>query len=88
MADVFISYKREDIARVEPLVALLLDLDVSVWFDAGIEVGVEWEQRIQEEIDATWRARAPQNGRRTFEGALRPLTPWPPIGASAAPPKR
>ncbi len=53
MADVFISYKREDIARVEPIVALLLDLDVSVWFDAGIEVGVDWERRIQEEIDAS-----------------------------------
>ena len=41
MSDVFISYKREDKARVEALYTLLLDLDVPVWFDAGIEVGVE-----------------------------------------------
>jgi hypothetical protein len=52
MSDVFISYKREDKARVETLNALLLDLDVDVWFDAGIEVGAEWESRIHQEIDA------------------------------------
>lgn len=51
MSDVFISYKREDIARMEPLHALLLDLDVPVWFDAGIEVGVAWERRIEDQID-------------------------------------
>lgn len=55
MADVFISYKREDIAAMEPLHALLADLDVSVWFDAGIEVGAAWEKRIEAEID---KARA------------------------------
>jgi hypothetical protein len=52
VSDVFISYKREDKARVETLYALLLDLDVPVWFDAGIEVGAEWEQRIEEQIAA------------------------------------
>ena len=51
MSDVFISYKREDIARMEPLHALLLDLDVPVWFDAGLEVGAAWEKRIEEQID-------------------------------------
>lgn len=51
MSDVFISYKREDRARVETLYALLLDLDVSAWFDGGLEVGVEWERRIFEQID-------------------------------------
>src|SRR5262249_48150810 len=30
---------------------VLLDLDVSVWFDAGIEVGADWERRIYEQID-------------------------------------
>jgi hypothetical protein len=50
MSDVFISYKREDKARVEALYTLLLDLDVPVWFDAGIEVGMEWEARILEQI--------------------------------------
>ncbi len=52
MGDVFISYKREDKARVETLYALLLDLDVNVWFDASIDVGAEWERRILEQIDA------------------------------------
>ena len=51
MSDVFISYKREDKARVEALYTLLLDLDVRVWFDAGIEVGMEWERRILEQIE-------------------------------------
>ena len=51
MSDVFISYKREDKARVETLYSLLLDLDVPVWFDTGIEVGQEWERRILEQID-------------------------------------
>ena len=52
MSDVFISYKREDMARVETLYALLLDLGLSVWFDAGIEVGAEWERRIHEQIES------------------------------------
>lgn len=51
MSDVFISYKREDKARVEALYTLLLDLDVPVWFDAGIEVGMDWEARILEQIE-------------------------------------
>jgi hypothetical protein len=52
MADVFISYKREDRARVEALTELLIDLELSVWFDAGIEVGAAWEARIMEEAEA------------------------------------
>ncbi|MBL8536942.1 MAG: toll/interleukin-1 receptor domain-containing protein [Hyphomonadaceae bacterium] len=52
MADVFISYKREDRARVETLTGLLIDLELSVWFDAGIEVGAAWEARIMEEAEA------------------------------------
>lgn len=51
MADVFISYKREDRPRVEALLELLIDLEVTVWFDAGIEIGAAWEQRILEEAE-------------------------------------
>jgi len=51
VSDVFISYKREDIAKMEPLNALLLDLDVPVWFDSGIEVGAAWERRIEAQLD-------------------------------------
>lgn len=52
MADVFISYKREDRARVEILISLLHDLDVDVWFDDGIAVREDWAQRIQTELEA------------------------------------
>ncbi|WP_395645165.1 toll/interleukin-1 receptor domain-containing protein [Terricaulis sp.] len=52
MADVFISYKREDRARVEVLISLLHDLDVDVWFDDGIAVREDWAQRIQTELEA------------------------------------
>lgn len=52
VSEVFISYKREDRAQVEPLHALLLDLDVPCWFDAGLEVGVAWERRIFEKLEA------------------------------------
>lgn len=51
MADVFISYKREDRPRVEALLELLIDLELTAWFDAGIEVGAAWESRIMEEAD-------------------------------------
>jgi hypothetical protein len=52
VSDVFISYKREDRARVETLHALLVDLDVAAWFDSAIEVGADWDHRIHEQIDA------------------------------------
>jgi hypothetical protein len=52
MADVFISYKREDRPQVEALAALLVDLELSVWFDAGIEVGDAWEATIETEANA------------------------------------
>lgn len=53
MSDVFLSYKREDRARVDTLNALLVDLDLDVWYDAGLEVGVEWERRILDEAEHT-----------------------------------
>ncbi|MDB5480650.1 MAG: hypothetical protein JWO83_1703 [Caulobacteraceae bacterium] len=37
MADVFISCKREDRARVKPLVDVLAAEGVSVWWDVGLE---------------------------------------------------
>lgn len=49
---VFIAYKREDRERVELLSEALIDCDLQVWFDAGIEVGAEWEQRIISELRA------------------------------------
>lgn len=52
MSDVFISYKREDRPRVEVLNALLCDLDLEPWFDAGIEVGAAWEETVLREAEA------------------------------------
>lgn len=51
MADVFISYKREDRRTVEQLSQALSDLGLSVWFDYSIEVGENWSRRIQQELD-------------------------------------
>jgi TIR domain len=52
MADVFISYKREDSRRVEAMSQALIDLGLSVWFDYSIDVGEDWARRITLELDA------------------------------------
>ena len=52
MSDVFVSYKREDRARVKPLVDALAAEGLSVWWDVGIEGGSAWRQSIQEALDA------------------------------------
>ena len=39
MADVFISYKREDRPLVEEIAARLRRLKLTVWFDAGLAGG-------------------------------------------------
>jgi len=51
MADVFISYKREDRDRVQPLVDALTAEGLSVWWDVGIEGGAAWRQSIQAALD-------------------------------------
>lgn len=45
--DVFISYKREDYARVDLLAALLRDLKLNVWHDASLAAGEHWPDRIE-----------------------------------------
>lgn len=47
MTDVFISYKREDHARVDRLAALLGELDLNVWHDAALGAGADWRQQIE-----------------------------------------
>ncbi|MEZ5961211.1 MAG: toll/interleukin-1 receptor domain-containing protein [Hyphomonadaceae bacterium] len=49
MADVFISYKREDRERASNL-ARELGADFSVFFDADIPVGDSWDQFIEREL--------------------------------------
>lgn len=52
MAEVFVSYKREDRRQIEQLSQALIDLGLTVWFDYSIEVGEDWARRIQAELDA------------------------------------
>src|SRR5262245_5905673 len=52
MTDVFISYKREDEARVAPIVEGLRSAGLSVWWDREISGGASWRQSISEQLDA------------------------------------
>jgi TolB-like protein len=50
LADVFISYKHEDRARVQPLVDALQSKGLEVWWDVGIGGGARWRQTIAENL--------------------------------------
>ena len=52
MADVFISYKAEDRARVRPLVDALTADGLAVWWDAHIGAGDEWREAIADNLAA------------------------------------
>lgn len=52
MADVFVSYKREDQARVTPLVDGLTGAGLSVWWDTAIPGGEAWRRTIIEQLEA------------------------------------
>src|SRR5689334_17393926 len=52
MADVFISYKHEDRPRIEPLVRLLEDEGLDVWWDPDLIAGDRFGDIIAEEIEA------------------------------------
>ena len=47
MADVFVSYKREDAARVRKLVAALREQGLDVWWDEDIPPSAPWEATIE-----------------------------------------
>lgn len=51
-ADVFLSYKAEDRARLRPLVTALEEDGLTVWWDAKIGGGSRWRQDIQEHLDS------------------------------------
>jgi serine/threonine-protein kinase len=51
-ADIFVSYKAEDRARIKPLVDALEADGFSVWWDAHIGGGSNWRRDIQEHLDA------------------------------------
>ena len=50
MADIFISYKKEDAGRVVRIVEGLRAEGFSVWWDHGITPGAQWDQTIQNEL--------------------------------------
>ncbi len=52
MADIFISYKKEDAGRVVRIVEGLRTEGFSVWWDHGIAPGSQWDQTIQTELNA------------------------------------
>ena len=49
MADVFVSYKRDQRAEIEVIAARLRDLGLSVWFDAGLTAGETFSDEIDRE---------------------------------------
>lgn len=52
MADVFISYKREDRSRVERVARALRDFGFEVWFDASLTAGEAFDEEIEREVHA------------------------------------
>lgn len=52
MADIFISYARDDRTRIEPLGKTLEEVGWSVWWDWTVPVGKIWRQIISEALDA------------------------------------
>jgi adenylate cyclase len=52
LADIFVSYSRQDKARVAPLVAALEAEGWSVWWDPAIAPGEEFDGLISRELDA------------------------------------
>ena len=51
MADIFVSYSRQDKARVAPLVAALEAEGWSVWWDPEIAPGQDFDRQITKELD-------------------------------------
>jgi serine/threonine-protein kinase len=64
VADIFVSYKAEDRARVAPLVKALEAEGLRVWWDAQIGGGEDWRASIQQNLEAArvvivvWSARS------------------------------
>ncbi len=52
MADIFVSYKREERAQVERLATALRGLGFSVWFDASLSAGENFSDEIDREVRA------------------------------------
>lgn len=53
MADVFLSYSREDLPFVEKLVTALQGRGLTVWWDVSIPAGAKWASVIEEALDGS-----------------------------------
>ena len=79
MADVFVSYKREDRARVKAIVDLLLARGWSVWWDSDLKGGEWWAACVRREhrkarcVVVAWSIRSidPIGGRFVQSEAMR-----------------
>ena len=52
MADVFLSYKRDDRDTVQMIVSALQKQGYSVWWDPKIDAGTRWDEMIERELEA------------------------------------
>lgn len=52
MADIFISYAREDAIRARALAGAFTDVGWSVWFDDAIRAGAPYDAVIDQQLDA------------------------------------
>lgn len=52
MGRIFLSYAKDDAARVMPLVNFLTQHGHSVWWDKNLTVGSAFDQKIEEEMNA------------------------------------
>jgi TolB-like protein len=52
MADLFVSYKREDAAKVGKLVTALRESGLDVWWDEDIPASAPWEATIERELSS------------------------------------
>jgi hypothetical protein len=52
MVDIFISYAREDLGRVESLAAALAKRGWSIWRDSAIPAGRAWREAIREGLES------------------------------------
>ena len=47
---VFVSYKREDLPRIAPVLRDAVSMGQKIWFDKGIPGGAEWDTIIEERL--------------------------------------
>ena len=52
MADIFVSYKKSDEAKVEPIVRFFERHGMSVFWDTRIDSGERWDSVLEREISA------------------------------------